>query len=161
MSHFRVDQKEITEHNFFAIIRDAMKPNTLHDAIAYHGRMVNDTDPKPVTFLESTSNWHVLHLIVLRVLLLENVPLDRIFPSSFLIPETNPLVARVRECFALPREAVRRGAYSIDQPLTYQFYSELSDLLRTGVKTPSPPTRNTEPRVIYMNKVGTESDHKS
>ena len=159
MFHFRVDEKEITEHNFFPIIRDAIKPNTLHDAIAYDGRKVDDADANPVSFIVSTSNWQVLHLIVLHVLLLENLPLDRIFPSRFLIPETHSLVSRVRECFALPREAVRRGAYSIDQPLTYQFYSELSDLLRTGAKTPSPPTKNTEPRVVHStNRVDKECD---
>jgi hypothetical protein len=158
MSHFRVDEREITEHNFLPIIRNATKPNTLHDAIAYDGRKVDDADTKPVSFILSTSNWHVLHLIALHVLLLENLPLDRIFPSHFLIPETNSLVSRVRECFALPKEAVRRGAYGVDQPLTYQFYSELSDLLRTGTKTPSPPTKNTEPRIIYSTKkVDTDS----
>jgi hypothetical protein len=158
MVHFLVDEQEIRQHNFFPIIRDASRPNTLHDAIAYDGRKVDNADPKPVSFVVSTSNWHVLHLIVLHVLLVENLPLDRIFPSRFLLPETHPLVSRVRESFSLPREAVKRGAYSIDQPLTYQFYSELSDLLRTGIKIPSPPTRNTEPRAIYStNKVDTDS----
>ena len=158
MVHFRVDESEITEHNFFPIIRQAPKPNTLHDAIAYDGRKVDDADARPVSFIVSTSNWHVLHLIVLRILLLQDLPLDRIFPPHFLIPETNSLVSRVRECFALPRDAVRRGAYGIDQPLTYQFYSELSDLLRTGKKTPSPPIKNTEPRLIHSTKnVDTDS----
>jgi hypothetical protein len=158
MAHFQVNDKEIAQHNFLPIIRNAVRPNTLHDAIAYDGRKVDEGDSVPVSFVTSTSSWHVLHLIVLHVLLLENLPLERIFPSRYLIPELHPLASQVRECFALPREAVKRGAYGIDQPLTYQFYSQLSDLLRTGAKTPSPPTKNTEPRLVSSaTQVNSES----
>jgi len=99
---------------------------------------------KPLSFLVNTSSWDVIHLRVLRVLCFNDLPLNRIYPPQYAIPEGSELALRVQKLFGLSREEVRSASFSATD-MTNPFYSELSILIRTNQKTPSPPTKTDAP----------------
>lgn len=144
MRHYDVTDEEIRNSPYHRMIHDSPAPRTLFDAVAYDGQVL-PPNPRPFSFLVSTSSWDVVHLRVLHVLCFNALPLSRIFPQQHTINEQSELALRIRRLFALSRDDVRSGSYDLTE-MTYPFYSELSVLLRTNQKTPSPPMRPDSPR---------------
>lgn len=93
----------------------------------------------------STSGWSSKHLEALRVVLFQSFPLHRLCPASYVIPEGSHLAQQVTNAFSVPAEDVKAGRYDMFS-YTQAFYHELSILLRTDRKTPSPIVRDAQPR---------------
>lgn len=144
MDHRTVHENEITNSQYFPLIRDRPAPRTLFDAIANDGQVLLP-NPTPISFIVSTSNWDVLHLRILHVHCLSDLPLSRIYPQAYTVNESSDLASRVRALFGLAKDKVKSGFFDLMET-THPFYSELSFLLRTNQKTPSPPTRTDRPR---------------
>jgi len=144
MDHCRIDDDEIASSPYLRLSRDSPAPTTLFDAVANDGQVL-PPNPKPVSFVVSTSNWDVLHLRVLHVHCLNDLPLNRIFPQLYAIPYESDVALRVKNLFGLSKDNVRSGFFDAAAQ-TNPFYSELSFLLRTNQKTPSPPIRTDKPR---------------
>jgi hypothetical protein len=148
MAHYHVTENEMTNSPYFRMIREAPAPKTLFEAIASDGQVL-PPNVKPLSFIVSTSSWDVIHLRVLHVLCLNDLPLSRIFPQKYTVPETlaDELALRVRRLLGLSREQVRSGSFDMTE-MAYPFYSELSLLIRTNQRTPCPPTKTDALRPI-------------
>lgn len=96
-------------------------------------------------FLCSTSGWSSKHLEALKVVLFQNFPLHRLCPASYIIPATSDLAQQVINAFSVSAEDVKAGRYDM-LSYTNWFYNELSILLRTDRKTPSPIVKDAQPR---------------
>jgi hypothetical protein len=92
-------------------------------------------------FLCSTSGWTSKHTDALKVLQFRDIPLERLCPATYIVPETSDLAQKVRVAFSLSAEDVKASRYD-SMLITSRFYDELSTLLRTAIKTPSPIVRN-------------------
>jgi hypothetical protein len=137
MDHRSITENEITHSPFFPVIHDGEVPKTIFEALFYDGKIL-PLNTKPVAFRVSTSNWDTVHLKVLNVVCLGDLPLSRIFPQAHMIPETSELAVRVQGLFGLAKDEVKRGSFD-ETDITRPFYSELSFLLGTFHQTPSPP----------------------
>src|SRR5947207_7851990 len=133
MTHCNVNENEIANSPYLRIIRNSPAPRSLFDAIANDGQVL-PPNPKPVSFIVSTSNWDVLHLRVLHVHCLNDLQLNRIFPQAYSISESSDIALRVQQLFGLPKDKVKSGFFDLTE-MTHPFYSELSFLLRTNQKT--------------------------
>lgn len=109
------------------------------------------------SFFASTSSWGPDHLDALRVLLFDNLPLSRIYPSPFQISHNSRVAKEVERAFNLSTDDVKAGRFSIHDNF-YTFYSELSLLLRTDRKTPSQIVKETTPKqhVPFFNVSASE-----
>lgn len=96
-------------------------------------------------FLRSTSGWSSKHLEALRVILFQNFPVHRLCPASCIIPPTSDLAQEITRVFSISAEDVKAGRYDMFS-YTNCFYNELSILLRTDRKTPSPIVSDAQPR---------------
>ena len=149
MDHCKIEEAEIINSPYLSIIRDGPPPRSLFDAIAYNGQVL-PPNSIPVSFLVSTSNWDSLHLRVLHVHCLNDLPLARIFPPAYMISEKSTLALRVDQLFGLPRDRVKSGLFDLME-INHSFYAELSFLLRTDQKTPSPIIKTDRPRSAIIS----------
>ena len=150
MDHCHIDEEEIANSPYLRLIRDSPAPATLFDAIANDGQVL-PPNPKPVSFIVSTSNWDVLHLRVLHVHCLNDLPLSRIFPQAYAIPVESDVALRVQNLFALSKDKVKSGFFDAAEQ-TNPFYSELSFLLRTNQKTLLLPLESTTRQNMMLSR---------
>jgi hypothetical protein len=132
--HYYINQDEMQSHPDMALLREE-ETLPLYKAAHRLGR----------AFLCSTSGWSSKHTDALKVLQFRNFPLKRLCPVTCIIPETSDLAQKVRNAFSLPAEDVKASRYD-SMLITSRFYDELSTLLRTSKKTPSPIIRDSFPK---------------
>jgi hypothetical protein len=132
--HYDISQDEMEAHPSMRILRE-QNALTIYGAAYKQGR----------DFLCSTSGWTAKHLEALKVIEFANFPLDRLCPGSYAISATSNLAQQVRNTFSLPAEDVKAGRYDM-MSITNWFYTELSNLLRTDRKTPSPLVKHIAPK---------------
>jgi hypothetical protein len=132
--HYDISQDELQTHPTMNILR---KPEALsiYEAAYREGR----------DFLRSTSGWSSKHLEALRVVHFSNFPVHRLCPAWCIVLPTSDLAQQVIKAFSVSAEDVKAGRYDM-LSYTNWFYNELSTLLRTDRKTPSPVLRDAQPR---------------
>ena len=134
MTHYYISQNEMQSHPDMALLREE-ETLPLYKAAHRLGR----------AFLCSTSGWSSKHTDALKVLQFRNFPVERLCPATYIIPETSDIAQKVRNAFSLSAEDVKASRYD-SMLITSQFYDDLSTLLRTSRKTPSPIVRDAVPK---------------
>jgi hypothetical protein len=149
--HYDISQDELQTHPIMKILR---KPDalSLYETAYKEGR----------DFLRSTSGWSSKHLEALRVVQFSNFPVHRLCPAWCIVLPTSSPAQQVIKAFSVSAEDVKAGRYDMLSS-TYWFYNELSTLLRTDRKTPSPVLRDAQPRAnmapfVYVSPPDKNSD---
>lgn len=133
-AHYHVSEAELLSHpNMALILDDETLP--LYKAGHRLGR----------EFLCSTSGWTSKHVDALKVVQFRDFPIQRLCPATSLIPYTCKLAKEIQQHFSLSAEDVKASRYDA-MSFTSKFYDELSTLLRTSNKTPSPIIKDAFPR---------------
>ena len=148
--------EDVAGHNAVRLI-NARQPNSIHDvALVFPD------------FLESTSTWSQNHILALRMLDFNDLPISFLYPVSYHPPTDDPVIVEAAKLFKLSKDDVQHGNVNrfVAGP-AFSFYRTLQDCLRSSQATPSPPQNPARPqrqpqiKVLHHQHTMSESSDSS
>lgn len=106
---------------------------------------MSDTPPSSINefvrrdgdrFLRSTSRWTEQHLLAFKCLWLENLPVARVIPSSFIPADDDVTVRLVRQQLSATEDEIR--SRTMPAGMGYSFYLKLAQVLQRPSSPPPP-----------------------
>lgn len=130
--HRYVSREEVSEHSYFQQCMSNSTSSSISEFVRVEG----------VRFLRSTSKWTEKHLFAFKCLWLDNLPVSRVIPSSFIPTDDDPTVQLVRQELSATEDEVR--SRTVTPGMAYSFYLKLAQVLqRPASPEPIPiPSRN-------------------
>ena len=133
--HRYVARSEVSSHPYFD---KCMSTTSIQDYVARDGER----------FLRSTSKWTEQHLLAFKCLYLDNLPVSRVLPLSFVPADDDVTIQLIRQELSAGEDEVRSGKTTMG--VGYSFYLQLAQVLqRPSSPEPIPiPQRNLRPSSI-------------
>lgn len=98
-------------------------------------------------FLEYTSSWNQRHIVALRMLDFNDLPVFNMYPQEYYPQIDDDVIFNMQRMFKLSKDNVRKGNFDATQTgPAFSFYRSLQECLRTQQKTPSPPQPSARPQ---------------
>ena len=146
--HRYVARSEVSSHPYFD---KCMSTTSIQDYVARDGER----------FLRSTSKWTEQHLLAFKCLYLDNLPVSRVLPLSFVPADDDVTIQLIRQELSASEDEVRSGKTTMG--VGYSFYLQLAQVLqRPSSPEPIPiPQRNLRQSSLESYQFSTSDSNPS